>query len=82
MIMIVHSLHRKPYDEVHLIDSRNLARQHTDNMNDVYSMIADTLFEDFRSADFANRKRSIVVVNQRQHKRGLRHLFHRSFSGI
>ncbi|TCM67532.1 uncharacterized protein DUF4339 [Acinetobacter calcoaceticus] len=57
----------KPYDEVHLIDSGNLARQHTDNMNDVYSMIADTLFEDFRSADFANRKRS-VAVNQRQHK--------------
>lgn len=57
----------KPYDEVHLIDSGNLARQHTDNMNDVYSMVADTLFEDFRSADFANRKRS-VAVNQRQHK--------------
>lgn len=57
----------KPYDEVHLIDSGNLARQHTDNMNDVYSMIADTLFEDYRSADFANRKRS-VAVNQRQHK--------------
>lgn len=57
----------KPYDEVHLIDSGNLARQHTDRMDDVYSMVADTLFEDFRSADFANRKRS-VAVNQRQHK--------------
>ena len=57
----------KPYDEVHLIDSGNLARQHTDRMEDVYSMVAETLFEDFRSADFANRKRS-VAVNQRQHK--------------
>lgn len=57
----------KPYDEVHLIDSGNLARQNTDRMDDVYSMVAETLFEDFRSADFANRKRS-VAVNQRQHK--------------
>ena len=30
-------------------------------------MVADTLFEDFASADFANRKRSIAV-NQQQHK--------------
>ena len=57
----------KPYDEIHLIDSGNLANQFTANMNDVYSMVADTLFEDFRSADFANKKRSIAV-NQRQHK--------------
>ena len=32
-------------------------------------MVADTLFEDFASADFANRKRSIAV-NQQQHKLG------------
>ncbi len=57
----------KPYDEVQLIDSGNLARQVTNRMEDVYSMVAETLFEDFRSADFANRKRS-VAVNQRQHK--------------
>ena len=57
----------RPYDEVHLIDSGNLARQFTQQVEDVYAMVADTLFEDFRSADFANRKRS-VAVNQRQHK--------------
>lgn len=57
----------RPYDEVHLIDSGNLARQFTEKVDDVYSMVADALFEDFRSADFANRKRS-VAVNQRQHK--------------
>lgn len=57
----------KPYDEVYLVDSGNLARQHTAKMNDVYHMVADGLFEDFASADFANRKRSIAV-NQRQHK--------------
>lgn len=57
----------KPYDEVYLVDSGNLARQHTAKMNDVYHMVADGLFEDFASADFANKKRSIAV-NQRQHK--------------
>ncbi len=57
----------KPFDEVFLIDSGNLAAQHTDDRNDVYDMVADALFEDFASADFANRKRAIAV-NQRQHK--------------
>lgn len=60
-------LQSKPYDEVFLIDTGNLAQQVTSDIQDVYSMVADTLFEDFRSADFANRKRS-VAVNQRQHK--------------
>lgn len=57
----------KPYDEVYLIDSGNLARHGTEDQKDVYEMVADTLFEDFRSADFANKKRS-VAVNQAQHK--------------
>lgn len=61
------TLASKPYDEVHIVDSGNLAGQHTNQMEDVYSMVADALFEDFTSADFANRKRS-VAVNQRQHK--------------
>jgi hypothetical protein len=38
-------------------------------VKDLYQMVADTLFEDFASADFANRKRS-VAVNQQQHKLG------------
>ncbi len=57
----------KPYDEVYLVDSGNVAQQHTSDVSDVYQMVADALFEDFASADFANRKRSIAV-NQRQHK--------------
>ncbi|CAM3777972.1 tubulin-like doman-containing protein [Parendozoicomonas haliclonae] len=57
----------KPYDEVYLIDSGNLSGQGTEDQKDVYEMVADTLFEDFRSADFANKKRS-VAVNQSQHK--------------
>lgn len=57
----------KPYTEVYLVDAGNVAQQHTGNMNDVYHMVADALFEDFASADFANKKRSIAV-NQQQHK--------------
>lgn len=57
----------RPYGEVYLIDSGNLGQQHTSDQKDVYHMVADALFEDFASADFANRKRSIAV-NQQQHK--------------
>ena len=60
-------LPREPYSEVYLIDSGNLAQQHTKDVKDVYHMVADTLFEDFASGDFARRKRS-VAVNQAQHK--------------
>ena len=60
-------LPREPYNEVYLIDSGNLAQQHTKDVKDVYHMVADTLFEDFASGDFARRKRS-VAVNQAQHK--------------
>lgn len=56
-----------PYSEIYLIDSGNVAQQHTKNIQDVYHMLADTLFEDFASGDFAKRKRS-VAVNQAQHK--------------
>lgn len=60
-------LPREPYNEVYLIDSGNVAQQHTKNVQDVYHMVADALFEDFASGDFARRKRS-VAVNQAQHK--------------
>jgi len=60
-------LPREPYHEVYLIDSGNLAQQNTNDINDIYHMVADALFEDFASGDFARRKRS-VAVNQAQHK--------------
>lgn len=60
-------LPREPYSEVYLIDSGNLAQQNTKDITDVYHMVADTLFEDFVSGDFARKKRS-VAVNQAQHK--------------
>lgn len=61
------TLHREPYSEVYLVDSGNLAQQHTQNANDVYQMVADALFEDFASGEFSRRKRS-TAVNQAQFK--------------
>ncbi len=58
-----------PFDDVYFVDTANLANKATLDIKDVYQMVADTLFEDFASADFANRKRS-VAVNQQQHKLG------------
>jgi len=58
-----------PFDDVYFVDNANLANKATNDIKDVYQMVADTLFEDFASADFANRKRSIAV-NQQQHKLG------------
>ncbi|MGZ3183329.1 MAG: tubulin-like doman-containing protein [Telluria sp.] len=58
-----------PFDDVYFVDNANLANKATDDLRDIYQMVADTLFEDFASADFANRKRS-VAVNQQQHKLG------------
>jgi len=63
-------LARVPYNEVFLVDSGNLAQQHTDSVDDIYHMVADSLFEDFASADFARAKRSIAV-NQAQHKNSM-----------
>lgn len=58
-----------PFDDVYFVDTANLANKATNDVKDVYQMVADSLFEDFASADFANRKRS-VAVNQQQHKLG------------
>ncbi|QIB33722.1 tubulin-like doman-containing protein [Ancylobacter pratisalsi] len=58
-----------PYSEVYLFDRENIAGQQTGNKDDVFDMVADILFEDFGSSDFARRKRSISV-NQNQHKIG------------
>ena len=58
-----------PFDDVYFVDTANLSNKATQDVKDVYQMVADSLFEDFASADFANRKRS-VAVNQQQHKLG------------
>src|SRR5450830_618629 len=58
-----------PFDDVYFVDTANLSNKATQDVRDVYQMVADSLFEDFASADFANRKRS-VAVNQQQHKLG------------
>lgn len=60
----------KPYDEVYLLDTQNLSGDATKHVEDIYDMIADILFEDFGSSDFASRKRS-TAVNKQQHKAGM-----------
>jgi len=64
---IIRNMPDKPYDDVYLEDTANLAGAQTGEITDVYNMLADALFEDFSIAGFANRKRSIAA-NQKQQK--------------
>ena len=64
---IIRDMPEKPYNDVYLIDTANVAAAQTENITDIYDMVADALFEDFSTAAFANQKRS-VSVNQQQHK--------------
>ena len=57
----------RPFSDVYLFDSQNLADQRTNAVSDLYDMMADVLFEDFGNSEFSGRKRS-VAVNQTQHK--------------
>jgi len=59
----------KPYDDIFLFDTGNLALKRTAKATDVFDMVADILFEDFTSEEFATRKRS-TAVNQNKHKVG------------
>ncbi|MBE7212725.1 MAG: hypothetical protein INR65_17060, partial [Gluconacetobacter diazotrophicus] len=56
-----------PYDDVYLVDSRNVLMAGTDQVEQVFDMLADILFEDLGSSEFAARKRSISP-NQQQFK--------------
>jgi hypothetical protein len=59
-----------PYNDVYLLDTRNVMGAGTEGkVENIYDMVADVLFEDFGSSDFASKKRS-VSVNQAQHKLG------------
>lgn len=64
---VIRDMPDTPYSEVYLIDTGNVAGANTEHIDDIYEMTADALFEDFSTADFANKKRSISV-NQKQHK--------------
>lgn len=56
-----------PFTDVYLVESANMGRDALKDVQDVYEMTADALFEDLASEDFANSKRS-ASVNQKQHK--------------
>jgi len=51
----------RPYDDVYLLDTENVGFAKTENVTDCFQMVADVLFEDFSTAEFSNRKRSISV---------------------
>ncbi|MDE1567855.1 tubulin-like doman-containing protein [Aquabacter sp. P-9] len=55
-----------PYSNVWLFDNQNIVNQNTGNKEDLFDMVADILFEEFGSSEFARRKSS-VSVNQKQH---------------
>jgi len=57
----------RPFKDVYLIDTKNVAGEITGDKDVVFDMVADILFEDFGNSDFARRKRSIGV-NQQQFK--------------
>jgi len=63
----IRDMPRTPYSDVYLVDTGNLAAAQTEDIKDLYDMVADALFEDFSTAEFANKKRSISV-NQNQYK--------------
>ncbi len=56
-----------PYNEAYLIDTTNVSRDQTGDINHLYDMVADVLFEDFGNSEFSSRKRSISV-NTGQYK--------------
>ncbi len=56
-----------PFNEAYLIDTTNVSRDQTSDVNHIYDMVADVLFEDFGSSEFSSRKRSISV-NTAQYK--------------
>lgn len=54
---------QRPYSQVYLFDTANLDGDRTDREDTIYDLMADSLFEDFGTSDFAASKRS-ARVNQ------------------
>ena len=50
-----------PFDNVYLVDSRNLGNQGTGERGHLYRMIADVLFEDLRDPQLRGKKREDLV---------------------
>ena len=50
-----------PYDNVYLVDGRNLGSQGTGDRGHLYRMIADVLFEDLRDPQLRGKKREDLV---------------------
>lgn len=61
------NLPQRPYDDVFLFDTINIAQKKTVKIEDVFDMVADTLFEDFNPSEFSSRK-SRISINMMQWK--------------
>ena len=57
-----------PFDNVYLVDSRNVGAQGTGDRGHLYQMIADVLFEDLRDPELRGKKRE-DLVNQKTNYR-------------
>jgi hypothetical protein len=53
----------RPYDDVFLFDTGNLAEKKTAKVTDLFNMVADILFEDFMPIEFSSRRNAIRVVH-------------------
>lgn len=64
---IPRNLRQTPYTDVYIIETANLGGHALKDVTHQYEMVADTLFEDFASQEFAGYKR-LVGVNKELHK--------------
>ena len=55
----------RPYDEVFLFDTGNLALKKTSKATDLFDMVADILFEDFAFPCIAERRNALRTAHQR-----------------
>ena len=58
---IIRDMPEKPYSDVYLIDTANVAGESTENITDIYDMVADALFDDFSIVGLANYRSRVAV---------------------
>ena len=63
---------QRPFSDVYLFDVANIAGNRSEHVEPIYEMMADSLFEDFGTSGFADRKRSARVNRIGAKDRGFR----------
>lgn len=64
---VEYELDPTPCTEIYILETSNLSGESIKNVQHMYEMTADALFEDFANEDFANRKR-MISVNKENYK--------------